>query len=206
MPDYQQTDDLSDQEQINPVDHKRRRLLQMMGLSLPLSRVSESGEVSGTLRDRLLHMAAQLSDKVEMTVMRPEDLLELRMTYFGFRLSPDRRYMQRSGDAGILMVELPPQSLAEQAFEERSGNGEFSPAPPGGGGNGTRRDLLGRGAPGRRGGAGAAGEPAVDRVAVGATGGTGGRGCSVCSWKRRPLMGMAPRLQRKTVHASFGPL
>ena len=135
MPDYQQTDDLSDQEQINPVDHKRRRLLQMMGLSLPLSRVSESGQVSGTLRDRLLHMAAQLSDKVEMTVMRPEDLLELRMTYFGFRLSADRRYMQRSGDAGILMVELPPQSLAEQAFEERSGNGEFSPAPPGGGAN-----------------------------------------------------------------------
>jgi hypothetical protein len=113
-------------------DQKRRKLLQLLGLSLPLTGSAASLRYEPDVADRILDLATQLSDKLELTIMRPEDLLELNMTYVGYKLSADRKFLQKSSEPGVLIVEFSSQSLAEEAFEERPASGEFAPAPPNG--------------------------------------------------------------------------
>jgi len=110
------------------INHTRRRLLQWLGAGL-----AGTGTAQAKTRDmvrRISEEYRQLADRVEVTLARPEDMLELRLEFTGFRLSPDRQSLQRKSSPNLLIVTFAPQSLAEQAFPDAAGAGEFSPQRP----------------------------------------------------------------------------
>jgi len=126
----------SDREESHPVSdtsaelhRSRRRLLQWMGAGLAGAGTAKAS--AGELARRLTEEYRQLADRVEVTLARPEDMLELQLAFVGFRLSPDRQSLLRASTPNLLIVTFAPQSLAEQAFPEKGGPGEFSPQAPG---------------------------------------------------------------------------
>lgn len=125
----------SDREESHPgsdtsaVLHRtRRRLLQWMGAGLAGAGTSNAS--ASEMARRLTEEYRQLADRVEVTLARAEDMLELQLGFVGFRLSPDRQSLLRTSAPNLLIVTFAPQSLAEQAFSEMGGPGEFSPQGP----------------------------------------------------------------------------
>ncbi len=100
-----------------PKDKSRRLLLKMMGLGAGLG-AGKGLAASGATLD-----AASLfiNDSVRVTLYRPEDLLQLDLNFVGFQKSADNRSLTATSNPRFLVVVFQPQSIAEQAYEEKGG-------------------------------------------------------------------------------------
>ncbi|MBL0153671.1 MAG: hypothetical protein IPP93_09350 [Chitinophagaceae bacterium] len=109
-------------DQTQPQDKTRRLLLKMMGLGAGIT-AAKPLPLSGK---GLEEMSAWLGDEVNITLFRPDDLLELELKFTGFQKTPDSRGLRKTGSPNFLYVVFHPQSLVEQAFEEGSAAGEMN--------------------------------------------------------------------------------
>lgn len=103
----------------------RRQLLKLLALTGATSKTN--GIAGQTVDEKLYTLFQQLSDKVTIQVYRPEDLLELNLTYIGYQHTNDKKALRKTSSPQLLIVEFPAQSLAEEAFEEgpESGRAAF---------------------------------------------------------------------------------
>ena len=101
----------------NPPQNSRRFFLKMMsfGAGMSVKKSFASGD--------LLQAANFFADSISLTLFRPQDLLELQLTFVGYKKSADGKSLQRTGAPNLLIVTFPPQSIAEQAYEEAGGEG-----------------------------------------------------------------------------------
>lgn len=100
-----------------PQDKSRRLLLKMMGIGAGV------GASRGLSAGSAHFDAASLffSDIVNVTLFRPEDLLQLELSFSGFQKSGDNRSIVATSGPRYLTVQFQPQSIAEQAYEEKGG-------------------------------------------------------------------------------------
>jgi hypothetical protein len=104
-----------------PQSKSRRKLLKLLGLSTGLSATPVLAGSTEEWADSLFSAADLLNDKTELILFRPQDLLELKMTFTGYKKSPDNKSLVKTAAPYLLLVEFHPQSLAEQAWEEAGG-------------------------------------------------------------------------------------
>lgn len=106
-----------------PGSSSRRQLLKWLGLgaaAIPgASVLAKDGE---DLSDIILSAAAFVNDKVEISLHRPQDLLELELVFTGYQKATDGKSLTRTASPNLLIVTFPPQSITEQAFLESGGN------------------------------------------------------------------------------------
>ncbi len=106
-----------------PTQKSRRLFLKMMGIGAGLSAGKLYSNNSGDIDADLKRAAHYFADRVELTLFRPQDMLELNLQYIGYRKAADGKSLQRTGTPNLLIVTFPPQSIAEQAYEESGGEG-----------------------------------------------------------------------------------
>jgi hypothetical protein len=100
----------------------RRKLLKLLGLTAGVSTGKVfAADKQDSLADKLFDTARFFEDKVQLTIYRPQDLLELRMTFTVYRKSADNKSLTKTSSPNLLFVEFHPQSVAEQAWEEAGG-------------------------------------------------------------------------------------
>lgn len=104
-----------------PQSKSRRKLLKLLGLGTGLSATPVFAGSTEEWADSLFSTADLLNDKTELVLFRPQDLLELKMTFTGYKKSPDNKSLIKTAAPYLLLVEFHPQSLAEQAWEEAGG-------------------------------------------------------------------------------------
>jgi hypothetical protein len=109
-------------------NESRRLFFKVMGIGVGVGAgkvYAGDGEKTGSA---LLRAANYFADNIELTIFRPQDLLELKLNFIGYKKSADGKSLTRSGAPNLLIVTFPPQSIAEQAYEEKgtdSGGGDF---------------------------------------------------------------------------------
>ena len=104
-----------------PQSKSRRKLLKLLGLGTGLSATPVLAGSTEEWADSLFSTADLLNDKTELVLFRPQDLLELKMTFTGYKKSSDNKSLIKTAAPYLLLVEFHPQSLAEQAWEEAGG-------------------------------------------------------------------------------------
>src|SRR5688500_8612871 len=92
-----------------PMDKSRRLLLKMMGLGAGVSATHLAGATNKDLATGLIKASDFLISGVNITLFRPQDLLELDITVGGFTRSSDKT-LTRIGSPSYLVVKLQPQS------------------------------------------------------------------------------------------------
>jgi len=101
----------------------RRSFLQRIGLgtALPISKA-----LAGRKEDvsRVLIAASRyFDDQVNVSLYRYQDLLQIEMTFSGFKLSGDGKSLVRSASSALVAIYFQPQHLAETAYREQGGSG-----------------------------------------------------------------------------------
>ena len=104
-----------------PKSKSRRKLLKLLGIGTGLSATPVFAGSTEEWEDSLFSTADLLNDKTELVLFRPQDLLELKMTFTGYKKSSDNKSLIKTAAPYLLLVEFHPQSLAEQAWEEAGG-------------------------------------------------------------------------------------
>jgi len=104
-----------------PQSKTRRKLLKLLGLGTGIGAAPAIAGNTNDLADALFETAGFLSDKTELVLFRPQDLLELKLTFTGYKKSPDNKSLIKTAGPFLLLVEFQPQSIAEQAWEETGG-------------------------------------------------------------------------------------
>ncbi|MBS1758566.1 MAG: hypothetical protein JST23_00480 [Bacteroidetes bacterium] len=104
-----------------PQSKTRRKLLKLLGLSTGLGATKAFAGNKEDLADSLFNTANLLNDKTELVIYRPQDMLELKMTFTGYKKSSDNKSLIKTSAPYLLFVEFQPQSIAEQAWEEGGG-------------------------------------------------------------------------------------
>ncbi|HEX2629579.1 MAG TPA: hypothetical protein VHM26_11215, partial [Chitinophagaceae bacterium] len=101
-----------------PIDKSRRLLLKMMGIGagVTASKITAANDIAG----ELIQASKYLIGGINITLYRPQDLLELDITISGFTRSADYKSLTRSGSPTYMRVEFAPQSIQEQAYLEGS--------------------------------------------------------------------------------------
>lgn len=100
----------------------RRNLLKLLGLTAGATTTKVfAGTGNESLADQFFEAARFFEEKVQLVIYRPQDLLELKLTYTGYKKSADNKTLIRSSSPNLLFVEFQPQSIAEQAWEEAGG-------------------------------------------------------------------------------------
>ena len=107
-----------------PKSKSRRLLLKMMGLGAGVSAGTTVRAGNTGLAKTLIEASGLFADNVSITLYRPQDLLEIELVFVGFQKSADNKSLTRTGSQNFLVVNLQPQSIAEQAYEESGGSGE----------------------------------------------------------------------------------
>lgn len=105
-----------------PQDRTRRQLLKLMGLGATIPAAKTLNADTGDWASSLSWASHFLNEKVELTLYRPQDLMELKLSFFGFQRSSDNKSLQKASSPNLLIVEWQPQSIAEQAYEEKGGS------------------------------------------------------------------------------------
>jgi len=104
-------------------DPSRRSFLQAVGwgTALPVGRalVRRKKDLPGVL----IEASRYFDDQVNVSLYRYQDLLQIDMTYSGFKLSGDNKSLVRSSSSALLAVYFQPQHLAETAYRESGGGG-----------------------------------------------------------------------------------
>src|SRR5579872_5405236 len=106
-----------------PGGNSRRRFLKWMGLgaSLPAGRILAAGETD--MPAALIEASYYFDDQVNVSLYRYQDLLQIDMTFSGFKLSGDSKSLVRSSSSALVAVYFQPQHLAETAYREAGGSG-----------------------------------------------------------------------------------
>lgn len=106
-----------------PEDASRRSFLQAIGwgTAMPIGRalVRRTADLPGLL----LETSRYFDDQVNVSLYRYQDLLQIDMTFSGFKLSGDGKSLVRSSSSALVAVYFQPQHLAEQAYREAGGEG-----------------------------------------------------------------------------------
>lgn len=110
-------------EQDNSLQKSRRLFLKMMGIGAGLGAGNTNANVGDDIASDLLKAANYFADGIELTIYRPQDLLELKLVFVGYKKGNDNKTIVRTGSPNLLTVTFPPQSIAEQAYEESGGEG-----------------------------------------------------------------------------------
>jgi hypothetical protein len=112
--------------QTNGINNTRRSFIQWLTAGAGLTIASKTEAANALpVSSLLLQAAEQIDGKTVVTIYRPHDLLELQLEFTGYTKSPDGKGLTRTGSAGLLKVTFPPQSIAEEAYEETGGtNGQ----------------------------------------------------------------------------------
>ncbi|HTR29754.1 MAG TPA: hypothetical protein VMH27_10825 [Puia sp.] len=104
-------------------DPSRRSFLQAIGLgtALPIGKAlaGRKEDVSGILIDA----SRFFDDQVNVSLYRYQDLLQVDMTFSGFKLSGDSKTLNRNSSSALLAIYFPPQHLAETAYRIQGGGG-----------------------------------------------------------------------------------
>jgi hypothetical protein len=103
-----------------PMDKSRRLLLKMMGLGAGVTASTIAGANGNDIAGELIQASKFLINGVNITLYRPQDLLELDIAISGFTRSADFKSLTRSASPSYMRIEFAPQSIAEQAYEEGS--------------------------------------------------------------------------------------
>jgi len=122
-----------DPKNTDPEDSSRRSFLRAIGLgtAMPIGRAlvrrkggfSEADRSQGDLSRVLIETSRYFDDQVNVSLYRYQDLLQIDMTFSGFKLAGDGKSLVRSSSSGLLAVYFQPQHLAEQAYRESGGGG-----------------------------------------------------------------------------------
>ena len=102
-------------------NNSRRIFLKWMGLSAALP---ADGVLAGRDKDlpaALIKASLYFDDQVNLELFRYQDLLQINLSFTGFRRSPDGKSLVRSSPSALLIVLFQPQHLAEQAYREQGG-------------------------------------------------------------------------------------
>lgn len=118
-----ETKNVSNQTHNGPQSNTRRKLLKLLGLGTGLGATKAFAGDKEDLADSLFSTASLLNDKTELIIYRPQDMLELKMTFTGYKKSSDNKSLVKTSAPYLLFVEFQPQSIAEQAWEEGGGQG-----------------------------------------------------------------------------------
>ncbi len=112
---------VSDKSANQPQNPIRRKLLKLLGLGTGIGAAPAIAGNTNDLADALFETAGFLSDKTVLILFRPQDLLELKLTFTGYKKSADNKSLVKTAGPFLLLVEFQPQSIAEQAWEETGG-------------------------------------------------------------------------------------
>ncbi|HLX66133.1 MAG TPA: hypothetical protein VKR41_04030, partial [Puia sp.] len=114
-------------------DPSRRSFLRAIGwgTAMPIGRalargksgIPEHDRSAGELSRVLLETSRFFDDQVNLSLYRYQDLLQIDMTFSGFKLSGDGKSLVRSSTSALVAVYFQPQHLAEQAYREAGGGG-----------------------------------------------------------------------------------
>lgn len=107
-----------------PIDKSRRLLLKMMGIGAGVTASKIAGASGNDIAGELIQASKFLINGVNITLYRPQDLLELDIAISGFTRSADFKNLTRAGSPSYMRVEFAPQSICEQAWKEGT-NPEF---------------------------------------------------------------------------------
>lgn len=110
-------------ENNQPHSKSRRLLLKLMSLGAGLQTGKSFASPDENLAERLFEASKLFADKTDLVIYRPQDLLQLAISFTGYKKSPDNKSLIRTSSPNLLYVEFQPQSIAEQAFEEKGGEG-----------------------------------------------------------------------------------
>ncbi|HEV3327043.1 MAG TPA: hypothetical protein VG052_15620 [Puia sp.] len=104
-------------------DPSRRSFLQAIGwgTALPIGQA-----LTGRQKDLpgvLIEASRYFDDQVNVSLYRYQDLLQLDMTFSGFKLSGDSKSLVRSSSSALVVIYFQPQHLAETAYRESGGGG-----------------------------------------------------------------------------------
>jgi hypothetical protein len=103
---------------VHPQQKSRRLFFKMMGLGAGIGAAKVYANNFDTIGDDFVRASNYFAGGVELVVYRPQDLLELKLSYTGFKISPDFKSLTKNSSPNLLYVEFYPQNIAEQAFLE----------------------------------------------------------------------------------------
>ena len=121
----------SNDKKNHPKQKSRRLFFKIIGLGAGVSATKVYAGNTADFGSELEKAAGFFADKIDLILYRPQDLLELEMSFVGFKKGADGKSIIKSGSPNFLIVQFQPQSIAEQAFEESSGFENQAASVPG---------------------------------------------------------------------------